>query len=85
MQEADNIGFGKAPDGANYRALYAVAKAGGARGLFRSLDAGATWQRINDNDHQYGNFGEALTGDPRVLGRVYVGTNGRGIIIGEPK
>ncbi|MEK8033025.1 xyloglucanase [Ideonella sp. DXS29W] len=85
VQEADNIGFGKAPDGANYPTLYAVAKAGGARGLFRSLDAGASWQRINDNDHQYGNFGEALTGDPRVFGRVYVGTNGRGIIIGEPK
>lgn len=85
VQEADNIGVGKAAPGANYLALYAVAKIGGVRGLFRSVDAGATWQRINDDDHQYGNFGEALTGDPRVFGRVYVGTNGRGIIIGEAR
>jgi xyloglucan-specific exo-beta-1,4-glucanase len=49
------------------------------------VDAGATWQRINDHGHQYGNFGEALTGDPRVFGRVYVGTNGRGIIVGEAR
>lgn len=83
VQEADNIGYGKAAAGADYVALYAVAKIGGARGLFRSIDKGATWQRINDGEHQYGNFGEALTGDPRVFGRVYVGTNGRGIVIGE--
>ena len=30
--------------------------------------------RINDDQHQYGNIGAAITGDPRVYGRVYVGT-----------
>ena len=28
---------------------------------------------------------QAITGDPRVYGRVYVSTNGRGVIVGEPR
>ncbi|WP_410595016.1 cellulose binding domain-containing protein [Amycolatopsis sp. lyj-23] len=83
VAEADNIGFGKAAPGRTYPALYAIAKIGGVRGIFRSDDAGGSWTRINDDQHQYGNIGAALTGDPRVYGRVYVGTNGRGVIVGE--
>jgi hypothetical protein len=39
--------------------------------------------RINDNLHQYGSTTAAITGDPRVYGRVYFSTNGRGIIYGD--
>jgi xyloglucan-specific exo-beta-1,4-glucanase len=84
VQEADNVGFGKAAPGQSYPALYAVAKVDGVRGVFRSTDAGATWVRINDDRHQYGNIGEAITGDPRIYGRVYLGTNGRGILHADP-
>ena len=59
------------------------ARSTGSPGVFRSDDAGATWVRINDDAHQYGNMGEALTGDPRVYGRVYLGTNGRGILVAD--
>jgi xyloglucan-specific exo-beta-1,4-glucanase len=84
VEEADNVGFGKAATGQTYMALYIPAQIGGVRGLYRSTDAGVTWVRINDDQHQWGRAGEsAITGDPRIYGRVYVGTNGRGIIYGD--
>jgi hypothetical protein len=84
VEEADNIGFGKAATGQTYLALYAAAQVAGVRGIFRSIDAGQSWVRINDDQHQWGRAGEtAITGDPRIFGRVYIGTNGRGVIYGD--
>jgi xyloglucan-specific exo-beta-1,4-glucanase len=84
VSAALNIGFGKAAPGQSYMALYAIATVGGTQGIFRSDDGGATWIQINDAQHQWGNIGQAITGDPRVYGQVYVGTNGRGIMYGNP-
>ncbi len=83
VEKADIIGFGMPAPGQTYVALFTSAQIGGVRGIFRSDNAGATWVRINDDQHQYGitNFG--MTGDPRIFGRVYFGTNGRGIIYGD--
>ncbi|MFB9235858.1 cellulose binding domain-containing protein [Plantactinospora siamensis] len=78
-----NVGFGKAAPGQTYPAVFLVGTVDGQAGVFRSDTAGAGWVRINDNQHQYGNAGEALTGDPRVYGRVYLGTNGRGILVAD--
>ncbi|WP_371554982.1 cellulose binding domain-containing protein [Streptomyces longwoodensis] len=83
VEQADTIGFGKAATGASYQTLYTSAKIGGVRGIFRSTDKGASWTRINDDAHQWGWTGGAITGDPRVYGRVYVATNGRGIVYGD--
>ncbi|WP_326784597.1 cellulose binding domain-containing protein [Streptomyces sp. NBC_00151] len=83
VDQADTIGFGKAATGASYQTLYTSAKIGGVRGIFRSTDKGASWTRINDDAHQWGWTGAAITGDPRVYGRVYVATNGRGIAYGD--
>ena len=76
-------GFGKAAPGRSFPALYIAGKVGGVSGFFRSDDVGMTWVRINDDRHGYGTSGTVI-GDPRVYGRVYVGTNGRGILYGEP-
>ncbi|MDX2933284.1 cellulose binding domain-containing protein [Streptomyces ipomoeae] len=83
VAQADTIGFGKAATGASYQTLYTSAKIGGVRGIFRSTDKGATWTRINDDAHQWGWTGGAITGDPRIYGRVYIATNGRGVIYGD--
>jgi xyloglucan-specific exo-beta-1,4-glucanase len=83
VQEANNIGFGKSKLANGFPALYSSAKIGGVRGIYRSDDAGRHWVRINDDRHQYAYTGQAITGDPRVYGRVYLSTNGRGIIYGE--
>ncbi|WP_327319081.1 cellulose binding domain-containing protein [Streptomyces sp. NBC_01235] len=83
VEQADTIGFGKAATGASYQTLYTSAKIAGVRGIFRSTDKGATWTRINDDAHRWGWTGGAITGDPRVYGRVYVSTNGRGVVYGD--
>ncbi|MGW1672006.1 cellulose binding domain-containing protein [Streptomyces sp. NPDC002324] len=83
VEQADTIGFGKAASGASYQTLFTSARIGGVRGIFRSTDKGASWTRINDDAHQWGWTGGAITGDPRVYGRVYVSTNGRGIVYGD--
>ncbi|WP_212696098.1 WD40/YVTN/BNR-like repeat-containing protein [Vallitalea pronyensis] len=83
VQEADVIGFGKAANGQNYMALYTSAKIDGVRGIFRSIDAGSSWVRINDDLHQYARTNMCISGDPRIYGRVYLGTNGRGVVYGD--
>lgn len=84
VQRADTIGFGKAAPNQTYPALYASAQVDGVRGIYRSDDVGATWIRINDDQHQFATTNAAITGDPRIYGRVYVSTNGRGIVYGDP-
>jgi len=84
VTEAYALGFGKPAEGKKYPALYLVGKIGAVAGFFRSDDAGASWVRVNDDMHQFG-FATSITGDPRVYGRVYVGTSGRGIVVGAPK
>jgi hypothetical protein len=83
VEVADAIGFGKAAPRRGYPAIYALAQVDGIQGVFRSDDAGSSWVRINDDQHQFATAGATITGDPRVYGRVYIGTNGRGIIQGD--
>ncbi len=84
VPDAEAFGFGKAAPGQSYSAVYLVGTVGGVHGVFRSDDAGAHWTRINDDAHQYDWIGRAVTGDPRVYGRVYLATNGRGILAADP-
>ncbi|MEU3103012.1 1,4-beta-glucanase [Streptomyces griseoflavus] len=78
------LGFGRAAAGAAYPAIYQVGSTEAITAVYRSDDEARTWVRINDDHHQWGWTGETVTGDPRVYGRVYLATNGRGIQYGEP-
>ncbi len=77
------LGFGKAARRKGYPALYLASSGNGQQGVFRSDDAGVTWVRINDDLHQWGNRFRCIAGDPRIYGRVYVGTDGRGLLYGD--
>ena len=93
------LGFGAAATGQTYPAIYMVgqlasdtnctAASNTAAGftmatecIYRSTDDGNTFIRINDYAHQYSNA-SYIVGDPRVFGRFYLGTPGRGIIEGD--
>jgi hypothetical protein len=81
------LGFGKAAPGSDYPALYMWGSLPGAvRGVYRSLDGGASWLRINDDAHQYGGPGDGqfVSGDMNRFGVVYMSTAGRGIVYGTP-
>jgi len=80
------FGFGRAAPGATDPALYLVGTVAGQYGIFRATDgaiSAASWQRINDDAHQWGLILQ-ISGDPQRFGRVYVGTHGRGVLYGDP-
>jgi photosystem II stability/assembly factor-like uncharacterized protein len=80
---ASTLAFGKPPPNKGYPALFVAGTYRGQQGVFRSDDAGATWVRINDDQNQWGNRYRCIAADPRIYGRVYVGTDGRGIFYGD--
>ncbi|MER5634670.1 sialidase family protein [Streptomyces nitrosporeus] len=88
-QASHALGFGKAAPGSRdrYPAVFQTGRVTAVHDdvvVLRSDDAGRTWVRINDDAHRWGWTGEVITGDPRVHGRVYLGTNGRGIQYADP-
>jgi xyloglucan-specific exo-beta-1,4-glucanase len=83
-----SVGLGKAAPGKDYYAIYIWGAANnGPIGIYRSIDKGDTWERINDDRHQFGGPGNGnfVVGDFNVYGRVYMSTVGRGLIYGEPE
>jgi hypothetical protein len=54
----------------------------GMNGIWRSDDQGANWVRITDDAHEFAGV-NTLAGDPRLYGRVYLGTGCRGVMVGS--
>jgi hypothetical protein len=78
------FGLGKPAPGSRIAAIYAIGTLDGQKGVYRSLDGGKAWTRINDDEHQWGLRFRVISGDPRIFGRVYLGTDGRGVMYGDP-
>lgn len=79
---AVSVGFGKAASGASYPAIYLSGTIDGLNALYRSTDAGSSWIRINDDQHQWGGS-SLVVGDPKTFGTVYIGpASGRGVLYG---
>ena len=83
VSEIHAFGFGRAAPRRTYPALYLAGTIRGQPGIFRSIDEARSWVRINDDQHQWGLILQ-IAGDPRIYGRVYIGTHGRGVLYGEP-
>ncbi len=65
--------------------MYVLGEVKGIYGVFRSTDLGQNWVRIDDPDQEsLWNRLTLLKADKREFGRVYIGTNGSGIIMGYP-
>ena len=94
---ANAVGFGKAAPETAHPAIYLIGAIAGTpqarppapgqmsgAAVYRSLNDGRTWQRI-DTPQQRLPTADQIAGDPRIFGRVYVGTNGRGVFWGDPQ
>jgi photosystem II stability/assembly factor-like uncharacterized protein len=79
------FGLGHPAPGREAPAIYAIGVKDKRRAVWRSDDGGRGWVRINDDQHQWGLRFRAISGDPRLYGRVYVATDGRGILYGDPR
>ncbi|KAJ3933601.1 MAG: hypothetical protein NXY57DRAFT_959796 [Lentinula lateritia] len=85
VTEAWAIALGAPATSGGYPSLYAAANIGGTIGYFRTDDQGTNWVQINDAAHGFGSISSnPITADLRVYGRVFIGTNGRGIFYGVP-
>lgn len=81
------VGLGLGRPGGDYlsepKALYINGRIGGEYGFYRSLDQGASWQRINTERQMYGQI-QVIDGDCRDFGRFFLATGSNGLITGAP-
>jgi photosystem II stability/assembly factor-like uncharacterized protein len=83
IDSVESVGFGKPALGKVYPTLFMNGRIDDTVGVYRSDDEGQTWTRISDSSNGFGVHG-IVTGDPRIYGRVYLGTKGHGILYGDP-
>jgi len=82
VDEAWQVGFGKAATDGGYPAVFLWGRVKGQEGLWRSDDEGRSWVRINDDAHRFG-WIAGISGDLLDAGTVYIAVPGRGIMVGK--
>lgn len=84
VETAFLFSFGKHAPGRLNPAVFVYGKVAGyaKEAIFRSDDMGETWVKVSVDEPFPGNDPNAMTGDKQVHGRVYVGTNGSGLLYG---
>ena len=85
VEDARSIGLGAPADAGGAPVIFLHGRVACSVGLHRSDDSGASWRRIDHDGMRFGGIVRHVTGDPRLHGRVYFGTEGRGIWYGDPQ
>ncbi|RXW14751.1 hypothetical protein EST38_g11104 [Candolleomyces aberdarensis] len=85
ISQAWGVALGAPPSAGGYPAIFTAANVNlNGVGYFKSDDQGASWVQINDPAYGFGSASaNVVAADSRVYGRVYIGTNGRGIFYGD--
>lgn len=81
------LALGMAAPGAAYHGVYVYGTmqegSSGVEGLYRSDDMGESFVALLDAQHRFGKV-HAMAADPLEHGVVYLGTEGRGVLMGRP-
>lgn len=85
VDNVQSVGLGKPSTDGAAPVLYVYGDIAGKRGLYRSDNGGQRWHRIDNDAQRFAGVIRHVTGDTRIPGRVYFGTEGRGIWYGEPQ
>ena len=84
VSSARRVAVGKSKTASAYPSVFIDGVINNVRSLYRSDDMGLTWTEIR-GDKWFGNNIVCVGADTRVYGRMYIGTNGRGILYGDIK
>ncbi|KAF8854623.1 putative endoglucanase [Acephala macrosclerotiorum] len=80
-----SFALGAASTTSGYPVIYGFFTVDTVTALFKTEDAGLNWAMISDANHGFAASSANVVGaDMAVYGRVFVGTNGRGIFYGAP-
>lgn len=79
-----HVGLGRSQHADGVATVFVVAELDATHAFLRSGDRGRNWQRLNDDQQQFGQI-RVITGDPKRFGRLYVGTGGRGLLYADPR
>ncbi|WP_251510023.1 WD40/YVTN/BNR-like repeat-containing protein [Paenibacillus polysaccharolyticus] len=85
VQNSRLFSFGKNRPGQTVPSAYVYGTVNNITGFFRSDDMGMTWSNIGPTGEGIGlsNEPQIMVADRQTYGRVYIGTNGRGIYVGS--
>ncbi|KAJ3307901.1 hypothetical protein HDU76_004277 [Blyttiomyces sp. JEL0837] len=83
VTQSNHIGFGKKMAGGTYPTIYLDGTVNGVSGLFRSADAGLTFDYITTFPKSLFDNIQVVNGDMNVEGRVYVGFSGNGFVYAD--
>lgn len=79
----DAVGFGAPLEGSDNPTVYISGSLNNVTGIYRSADLMASWELVGTTAGGIGATVSAISGDPGIPGRVYVGFTGVSIMQGD--